>query len=196
MTALHTPPRTVEGEPYHGAAPKVDFRFEVIDGLVVRKPMGFAEMRWASIIHELLAPAVRASGVGECYVDGGFYIPPRNRGRKPDVSVLSFDRWPRHRPYPTGDFLPVAPDLAVEVVSPTDTARAVTLKVREYLAGGVRVVWLVYSDEAEVHVRTPGGADRTFTRGDTLTADPVVPGFALPLAVLFGPADPAPEATS
>ena len=84
------------------------------------------------------------------------------------------------------------PDLAAEVVSPNDTAREVNRKVREYLRGGVRVVWLVYPDEAEVQVRTPGGDDRTLTRGDTLTGDPVVPGFALPLADLFPPADPRP----
>ena len=62
---------------YDPTGPPPEFRFEVVAGRIVRKPMGFAEMRWASILHELLAPQVRASGVGECYVDGGFTHPRR-----------------------------------------------------------------------------------------------------------------------
>ncbi len=192
MSALLTPPRPIVGDLYDPAAPEPEFRFEVIDGRVVRRTTGFRETRLASVLHELLAPVVRASGVGESYVDAGFLIPPRNKGRKPDVSVLTFDRWPKGRAFPDGDFIPVVPDLAVEVVSPNDTAREVYAKVREYLRGGVRVVWLVYPDEAEVHVRTAAGDDRTLTRDDTLTADPVVPGFALPLSDLFPPADSPP----
>ena len=187
MSALLTRPRTVEGGPYDPSAPRVDFRFEMVDGIVVRRPMGFREMRVASELHRLLSPVVAASGVGECYVDAGFYIPPRNRGRKPDVSVLTFDRWPKGRPFPDGDFIPAVPELAVEVVSPNDTAKAVAAKRREYLRGGVRLVWLIDPDAAEVQVYDSTGAVRVLTRDDTLTADPVVPGFALPLTDLFPP---------
>ena len=187
MSALLTPIRPTPGEPYDPAAPEPEFRFEVIDGHIVRRPMGFRETRLACNLFELLAPVIRASGVGECYADAGFYIPPRNRGRKPDVSVLTFDRWPKGRPFPDGDFIPAVPALAVEVVSPNDTAKAVAAKRREYLRGGVRLVWLIDPDAAEVQVYDSTGAVRVLTRDDTLTADPVVPGFALPLADLFPP---------
>lgn len=189
MSALLLHVRPTEGDVYDPTGPQPDFRFEVVDGRIVRKPMGEQEMRWASIIHRLLAPAVEASGTGESYVDVGFSI-LRGKDRKPDVSVLSYARWPRGKRFPPGDFVPTAPDLAVEVVSPHDTARAVTAKRREYIRGGARLVWLVYPDEAEIQVFTSEGTTQVLTRDDTLTADPVVPGFALPLANLFPTTDP------
>ena len=152
--------------------------------------MGAEEMRWASRLCRRLTAYAESAGLGESFVDVGFSL-PHGPNRKPDVSYLSFDRWPAGRPFPAGDFVPVVPDLVVEVVSPNDTARGVTRKVEEYLTAGVRLVWVVYPDTAVVHVFGTSSGMTRLTRGDTLTGDPVVPGFALPLGDLFPPPEAA-----
>lgn len=71
----------------------------------------------------------------------------------------------------------VAPDLALETVSPADEARYLQRKVNEYLSAGVRAVWVVYPEERQVFVYTAAGVDR-FGADDTITGGDVVPGFA------------------
>lgn len=193
MIATLTPSRApAEGDLYDPTAPEPDFRFEVVDGRIVRKRMGAEEMRWAGRLSRRLNAFTESAGIGESFVDVGFRLPD-GPDRRPDMSYVGFDRWPADRPFPHGDFVPLVPDLVAEVVSPHDTAREVTRKVEEYLDAGVRLVWVVYPDQALVHVFGPTPGMTRLTRGDTLTADPVVPGFALPLADLFPP--PAPEAS-
>src|SRR5207244_9611398 len=68
-----------------------------------------------------------------------------SRNRRPDIAFVTNDRWPESTPIPyRGNPVDVVPDLAVEVVSPTDDAEALQEKVEEYLRAGVRLVWVVY----------------------------------------------------
>jgi hypothetical protein len=78
-----------------------------------------------------------------------------------------------------------APDLAAEIVSPGDSAAEIAEKVEDYLASGVRLVWIVYPRSRHVVVWTPDGAARTLRGDDALDGADVVPGFRLPLAELF-----------
>ena len=83
------------------------------------------------------------------------------------------------------------PDLAAEVVSPSNEAKEVIDKVGEYLQAGVQVVWVIYPSAREIHVfdaRTPATIGRVLA-GQVLTADPVVPGFEVALDLLFGESD-------
>ncbi|MFO0852050.1 MAG: Uma2 family endonuclease [Gemmataceae bacterium] len=177
-----------EGDVYDPTGPEPEFLFEVENGLIVRKTVGAEEVRLAARLYRLLGPAVDALGAGEAFPEIGITLTTGHQ-RKPDISFVSYARWPRARPIPQGDFMPVAPELAVEVISPHETARKSATKVREYLTGGVEVVWLIYPDLGEVHVFTAGqSVAAILTRADTLTGDPLIPGFRLPLADLFPPA--------
>jgi Uma2 family endonuclease len=79
----------------------------------------------------------------------------------------------------------MAPDLAVEVTSPNDTVYDVDRKIRERLAAGVRLVWEINPEEKTVQVHRPDGTVTCLKNSDTLTADPVLPGFSISLTDLF-----------
>ncbi|MBX9625490.1 MAG: Uma2 family endonuclease [Gemmataceae bacterium] len=183
------PPRLVRYDP---SAPGPEYRFEVVNDYIVRKPVGWKEMRIAAILDNALAPAVRAAGVGRSYQGMGYDLPGGGRRPKPDVSVLSFARWPDDRDEPDGDFVPAVPELAVEVVSPHELADTVFGKVAQYFRAGVAAVWIVLPRVGQVHCYDSPTAVRVLTRADELTGDPVVPGFRLPVADLFPPSAPTP----
>ncbi|MBN1966347.1 MAG: Uma2 family endonuclease [Anaerolineae bacterium] len=84
-------------------------------------------------------------------------------------------------------FAPFAPDLAVEVVSPNDSASGVRQKVRRYLRAGTALVWVIYPELREVEVHRQDGTVQTATHADTLDGGDVLPGLALPVASLFPP---------
>lgn len=79
----------------------------------------------------------------------------------------------------------IPPDLAVEVVSRSDTFGAVSTKVRQYLDAGVRVVWMINPDLRTVDIYQPGIPRIALNEGDLLTGDPVVLGFSMSVAALF-----------
>ena len=82
-------------------------------------------------------------------------------------------------------FWNVAPDLAVEVVSPGEEAADVREKVRDYLAAGTPLVWVVYPRTREVMVHTPDGLARTYGEGDVLEGFEVLPEFTCAVTDLF-----------
>ena len=107
------------------------------------------------------------------------------RQRRPDVAVVSYKRWPRTRRVPSTEAWEVTPDLAVEVASPSNTAEKVLKKVREYFRAGVRLVWVIFPEPAEVHVHNSPKSVQILDLTDVLRGDPVLPGFRLPLSKLF-----------
>ncbi len=79
----------------------------------------------------------------------------------------------------------IAPDLAVEVVSPSESAQDVNQKVRDYLAAGTRLMWVIYPRTRQVIEYTSSNASRIYISGDTLEHDDVLPDFRCPVAELF-----------
>jgi Uma2 family endonuclease len=98
------------------------------------------------------------------------------------VSLVKAERLPDRLPR---GFFPGAPDLAVEVVSPGDTAAYLESKIQDYLGGGAQRVWVVYPDTRSVVVHQPNGTARRYGADDTLTDEELLPGFSLPLEELF-----------
>jgi Uma2 family endonuclease len=195
MTGIATPEKAVPAgyrpiDPYDDAPP--DASFEVVNGVRVEKDMSVFEQFIASLIHRRLATFCEGGGLGHAVMETMFRVPGSGNDRKPDVAFVSFTRWPQARPIPRTNAWAVCPDLAGEVVSPTDKAFDVIAKVQEYFRGGVRRVWLVYSNVEQVHVYESPAAVRVLVRADTLADDDLFPGFRLPLADLFPPAEDAP----
>ena len=107
---------------------------------------------------------------------------------QPDVAFVRPERMEGQRP---GTFFAGTPDLAVEVRSPSDRLAALTRKMTRYLDTGAQLTWLVDPRSQQVYVRQAGEDVATVLRGDdVLTGEDVVPGFSLPLPVLFDIAGP------
>lgn len=99
----------------------------------------------------------------------------------PDVAVILKTRQAK---LPFKGFISMSPDLAVEVVSPGNTANEIHGKVLKYLQAGTQLVWVVYPDTQTVAIHTAVGA-RTLTINDTLDGGTVLPNFALPIQEIF-----------
>ena len=156
-------------------------RGEVIE----RMPPGGRHGVIAAIVCGFLRLWARSGPRGAVGVESGFVL-GRNPDtvRAPDVFYVRPDRIP-----PGGipeAFWELAPDLAVEIVSPSETAEEVREKVRDYLAAGTPLVWVVYPRAQEVVAHSPDGLARTYGIRDTLSASEVLPGFSCPVAELFG----------
>jgi Uma2 family endonuclease len=101
---------------------------------------------------------------------------------EPDVSVLRIER---ARATGGDDYFLGSPELAVEVVSPSETARDLNRKVAALLAGGSLAVWVIYPEEDEVRVFIPGGTSYTRRTGEMLALPELLPGWEMPVARLF-----------
>ena len=115
--------------------------------------------------------------------------------RRPDGSVVRLDRWAefvRSQEKADPGELGIVPDLAVEVVSPKDTAGEVAVKIEDYLAAGFPLIWLIHP-EARVATVYAGGVPRRVTERDELTLPGLLPAFRHALADLLGPAVTAAE---
>lgn len=162
---------------------------ELIDGTLVEKAVGYRESQLALILAGLLNGFVIPRNVGIVTgADGLLRLSPR-RVRVPDVAFVCWDRFPGRLP-PTQAVPDAAPDLAVEVLSQSNTPAEMRLKRQDYFQAGCRLVWEIDPDARTATVYTqvdPPDAELTAT--DTLVGDPVLPGFALPLADLFAELD-------
>jgi Uma2 family endonuclease len=132
--------------------------------------------------------------LGQVVIEGLHRLPLAedwNRNRRPDIAFVSYDRWPAGQPVdPDANAWDVVPDLAVEVVSPSDKAEDLRGKVLEYFRAGVRRVWIVYPKLRLVDLYESPTRVTVLTESDTLRDEAVLPGFELALASLFPPTKP------
>jgi Uma2 family endonuclease len=102
--------------------------------------------------------------------------------RAPDVGFVAKAHMPQPIPQ---KYIPVAPDLAVEVVSPSDTAQDIREKVIDFLQAGTRIVWVVYPESETVDVYRPGKDVQIISVDGILDGGDVVPGLHIPLRDVF-----------
>jgi Uma2 family endonuclease len=161
--------------------------YELVRGVPsVSEPPGGVHGSVASRIVARLADHVERLGLGSVLVEAGYVLkrsPDTVRG--PDVSFMSLTRLPPDR-IPE-QFIPGAPDLAVEILSPSSRWSDVEEKIADYFAAGARLVWMVDLVERRAIVRYPDRPPRIVAAGESLDGEDVVPGFALALAELFTP---------
>jgi len=175
--------------------------FEIIDGRIVETPyMSNYAVVVANRLNRAVDRYLEKLDLGETGVELLYHIPQpedEGRNRRPDWSFVSFGRWPKDRPFSyRGRARDVVPDIVAEVVSPTDFADELLAKVREYLRGGVRLVWVVYPLAQEVHAYWPGTNQiRAYTVADELDAGEILPGFQATVANLFPPVEPGSTTT-
>ena len=166
--------------------PDDGFRYELVRGeLRQMTPSGYAH---GVVVANLTGPIqayVRSHALGQvCGAETGFRIARTpDTVRAPDIAFIRQARR-GSEPWPDG-FFEGAPDLAVEVLSPSDTAIGVEEKIDEWLNAGCAVVWVVNPRRRSVSVHLPEGLVRVLIDDDTLDGGELLPGFTLPLVDIF-----------
>jgi Uma2 family endonuclease len=172
--------------------PESDQLYEIVDGERVEKVMSAYASWIAAELHERLAGFLRENRIGKAVPEMIFILDDRrDLRRRPDVAYLSTEKWPVGAPPPaTGDWA-VIPDLAVEVLSPSNRYEAVMRKLREYFRYGVREVWIVSPEERIVQVFTSPVSLREVTADESLST-PMIPGWSISVEQLL-PHEAAPS---
>jgi Uma2 family endonuclease len=158
--------------------------YELVDGVLVEKPMGYWESLLAGILLRILSSYTKRHDLGFVLGEAGTLRVAPGLVRIPDVSFISWSQFPTRR-LPREAIPDLAPDLAVEVISQGNTEAEMRRKVREYLAAGTRLVWLAYPDKRSVRVYTTADLFTELTEGDTLSGGDVLPGFSLSIREWF-----------
>lgn len=164
------------------AMPDDGMLHELVEGeLRTMSPSGHLHGYVCLFIGSSLFTHVRNAGLGRAYGAESGYIVRRDPDtvRAPDVSFVRKERDRDERGFFLG-----APDLAVEVLSPSDGYRKVQAKVRDYLAAGTQLVIIVDPDERVAEIHTPLEM-REIPYTGSLDGGDVVPGWSLPLSELF-----------
>ncbi len=163
-----------------------DHRYELVEGHLVRmSPTGGAHGRSSMDLGAHLAVHAEQHGLGVVFgAETGFNLTRPGESREtvlaPDVAFVRAEHASLTE---TGDFPRVAPDLAVEIASPSDSRRRMSEKARRYLGRGVRLVWVVWPRRREIDVWAPGDATpHILTAVDTLDGAMVVPNFTITVA--------------
>jgi Uma2 family endonuclease len=155
--------------------------FELIAGEIVEKRVSSPRSSAiGAFIAGLLAVFVRQQGLGRVTgADGGYKV----NGERyiPDAAYVSKARQPA---LPDDAYNPLPPDLAVEVLSPTNDDEEMRVKVAHYLAAGT-VVWVVNPDKQRVEVYVSGQPPQILSANDTLTGGSVLPGFTVAVSEIF-----------
>jgi Uma2 family endonuclease len=133
----------------------------------------------------VLSTYVRERGLGRCFADStGFALPGLpNTVRAPDASFVRAERLPHEGV--RGGWVELAPDLAVEVLSPTETASDIAEKLADYRAAGTAVVWVIDPAKRTVGIFAQTAPTRWLEESDMLDGGTVVPGFSCAVIDLF-----------
>lgn len=161
--------------------------FELVRGdLMMMSPASPKHGRYASRLNGALGPYVDEHDLGEVYTaEPGFLLHPEPEPvvRAPDIAFVSKERIPPEEEQ--SGFWELAPDLVVEIISPSETGQEIQNKVKDYLDAGTRLIWLVYPKTRTVVEYYSRKTIRELTINDILEGGDVVSGFQYPLEKLF-----------
>ena len=171
-------------------------RYELVGGELVDMDGKPGHGAVTGEIYHLLREHIGRNGLRfDVGVNTGFQMDPFTL-RFPDVHVTSWERMAGYDEDAPG-WPAFAPDVAIEVVSASNTPAALDRKTAEYFEGGSQAVWIADPDPRTVKIRRPGQPERIFGPGDVLSGEPEIPGFTCAVADIFAvldrPAIPAPE---
>jgi Uma2 family endonuclease len=162
--------------------------YELVDGVLVEKDMGYVESILAGALIQILRNFVVPRNLGlVSSPDGSIRLFP-GLIRIPDVAFASWDRFPDRR-IPKEPIPSLAPDLVIEVLSESNTLTEMERKRGEYFAAGVQLIWEVDPDTRTVVVYTPDGTVNRLNISQSLDGGVVLPGFVLEIGELFSELD-------
>lgn len=191
------PPERVRLKPTPGTATKRDLlrlldkfniQCELVDGTLVEKPMGQIESRLGTWLSFYLCAYLEQHDIGWISGSDAPHELVSKLIRMPDVAFVSYGRLPEGeaRKKPVASW---APDLAVEILSKSNTRKEIDRKRGEYFAAGVRLVWVADPRKKTVKVYTSPDDCVTLTTADTLDGGDVLPGFSLSIGTWYAKVD-------
>ena len=157
---------------------------ELVDGVLVEKPVGTTEAVIAGLIVHWLWDFLEAQDLGVVIPADGPLRLWVGLVRVPDVSFVSWERLPGGE-FPDEPIAGLVPNLAVEVLSPSHTKKEMNRKVEEYFRAGVQLVWLIDPKTQTAQAYTSPQRVRRIGKDHALDGGKVLPGFVLPLKKLF-----------
>jgi Uma2 family endonuclease len=183
---MDEPTESVSLEPEDLLAMPDGDHYELIDGVPKEKAMGAESDEIAVGVAAALRAFVRTNRMGHVYgSQTGFQCFPGKPTlvRMPDTSFVAAGRLPGNKT-PEG-YIKVAPDIAVEVISPNELYEEVEAKVADYRSAGVKLIWVISPKSRTVLIRRLDGTCAEFGETGQLSGEDVIPGFACPVAELF-----------
>ncbi len=158
--------------------------FELVDATLLEKSMGIWESGIAAILVRIMGTFVNDQDLGIVLgADGMVRLTP-GLVRIPDVSFIAWSRLPR-RCFPDEAIGEVVPNLAVEIISRSNTREEMTRKLDDYLTHGVQLIWYIDPRGQEAKVYRGSKEFESRTREQSLEGGDVLPGFVMPMAELF-----------
>ena len=157
---------------------------ELVDGVLVEKTMGFHESQIGYLIGRALLNFVEKDELGVVTGPDGMIRFPGNQVRMPDVAFYSWGCFPGGE-FPDDPVPEIVPDLAVEVLSRSNSAGEMSRKLREYFSAGVRLVWYVDPVAKTVTIYTSLTRSKVAPLEGSLDGGKVLPGFTMPVRDVF-----------
>ncbi len=158
---------------------------ELFDGVLVEKAMGAAESFLALHIARLLLNFLDRQDLGIALGEAGQLRLWPGRVRVPDVCFISWDRMPKNE-VPDDPLPDLVPDLAIEVLSRSNTKKEMARKRLDYFQAGVQEVWEIQPKTQTAEVYTSPTKHRRIETDGTLEGGDILPGFTVSLTELFG----------
>ena len=170
-----------------------EFLYEAVVGQIVEiQSVGTGEVwcadppanLYADRLANSLRRAVESQSLGRVLQAASFAGDNTGPPQRPAAAYVSFQRWPVDRTPPEQAW-PIAPDLAVEVVSPVDSFETILARVAAHFSGGTKRIWVIAPTNGLVYCYDSVEQARILPRGGSLMDEELLPGFRLPLDELF-----------
>ncbi len=160
-----------------------DKRYELDEGeLIEMTRPAYKHNRVMSTLHLELGIYFRQSRTGEVLLSENLYALSPNTRRAPDLAIILGNRYAELE---KATVIPIIPEIAIEILSPSETPRTIHRKLKQYFAAGVKEVWIINPEDRTTEIWTgPHLPDHDLSIGGTLTS-PLLPGFKLTLEDLF-----------
>lgn len=161
-----------------------ELRYELDEGELIEmtKPRYEPHNRIVMTMTRALLAYVAQHPIGEVLLSDNLFVLGPSTKRAPDLSFMTAERMASIQ---AGEDIAGAPDLAIEVLSPNDTATAMRRKVKQYFAASARLVWIVFPEQREIEVWKRDTDPSMLGEDDLLTAPDLLPGFSIKVGSLF-----------
>jgi Uma2 family endonuclease len=164
-----------------------DLRIErTASGEVIIMPPAFSDTGNRNIkIAQQLANWAEQDGTGETFDSSAGFTLPNGATRSPDASWIKLERWHGLTEEQKSSFAPICPDFVIELRSSSDTLNGLQDKMKEYIANGASLGWLSDRKNRKVYIYRPNQEPGILNNPETVSGDPVLPGFVLRMAKIW-----------
>lgn len=192
---MSTRTRKITVEEFEAMAADPGHRYELVDGELIDMDGKPRHGAVTGEIYHLLRGHIGHNHLRfDIGVNTGFQMDPFTL-RFPDVHATSWERMAEYDESAPG-WPGFAPDVAIEVVSASNTPAELVRKAREYFANGTQAMWIADPGPRTVVIRRPNAAEQLFSMGAILSGEPEIPGFSCPVADIFAVLDRNPRSNA